>query len=582
VIIERGRLTLGERVGKGGQGDVDAIDATARELEWIGPTVVKIYQKRLAGSALDAFDRRTQWALELPEKAREELYTASCWPLAAVADEGALVGIVMPDERLRHEAQMTLPSGETHTVLLMLEHVLTDDGYLQRRFAMSCDTRVRALIAERLASSLAVLHRHSIVASDISQTNVLISLQEPYAVTMIDCDSMVFRGESTLKQVETPEWQLPDSWSEPANSRGADAYKLGLAILRLFARNQGTRDYALTEPHVPSALRPLLRSALGREVASRPSAGRWQASLRDVLGTPLSRDFPGPGTRPRSPARAAGSQQSPLFGGALASSIAGQPGLFPNATTVTQPAPRQVPVVTAQPPNRPAPARVTTTLTPPPAMPSKRPWRAILAVAVIAVIVIVAATSGGSHPSIATGASRPPTPPSVPQSASVVARARGLVAVSSDGEARWILARGGWLWRWDASQARMLRTTQVSLPASTLYASAAWEGRYAGRTHLSPSRAPSTTTPTADARSVKPAPASTSGSHQAGSSASPSPGSAPAASSGGGSQQQGSAGGGLQGSNEASSPPAGGGSAGLEGSSGGSGGGGGGLAGSSE
>jgi hypothetical protein len=326
MIIERARLTLGERVGKGGQGDVYASDATARELEWAGPTVVKIYQAPLSSAALDAFDRRTQWALELSRKAREELYTAACWPLAAVEDKGALVGIVMSDERQRHEAQMTLPSKDIDTVLMRLEHVLSDDGYLQRCFGMTCDTRVRAVIAERLASSLAILHRHAIVASDISHSNVLVSLLEPYAVTMIDCDSMVFRGESTLKQVETPDWEIPPAWSEPANTRGADAYKLGLAIMRLFARDQTTRDYRSAEPSVPTALRPLLRGAISREIAARPAAGRWQASLRDVLGTPLSSDFPGPHAHPHKPART----HKPLVAtGALATSPTGQTTIVP-------------------------------------------------------------------------------------------------------------------------------------------------------------------------------------------------------------------------------------------------------------
>jgi hypothetical protein len=443
MLINRAQLDLSAPFGSGGQGAIYEIDpAIASSIGWSGPIVAKLYRSPLPESDLHAFIERVRWASSLASEARAELHEAAAWPLMVIEERGALAGIVMSDQRERFEVQMQLPSGATEAILMSLEHLLGDDAYLERRFGLTCDTRVRAALAERLAAALAVLHRHAIVASDISQKNVLVRLIEPYAVTLIDCDSMTFRGGSTLKLVETPDWEIPEEWGELPATRGADAYKLGLAIMRLFARDQSQRDPRLVEPYVPTALHQLLMAALGSQPRLRPSAGRWQAALRDVLATPLAKDFPGPPPRslkrstshrvqrpgPQPAATPAGRiQGAPIPGtatGVPAPPIPGTTTGIPTSPT-TGPIARPVsPVAPGMPPLVQAPGGSPPTgagnrrlpLTPPSRIARARrsPTAMIMAVLLLFAFVISAravfsssgSTSGPSTTSISTTASR--------------------------------------------------------------------------------------------------------------------------------------------------------------------------------
>jgi hypothetical protein len=284
MIIELADISLGLRLYEGGQGAVYELDpAFARSLGWQGRVLAKLYRRFQPEPALEAFSDRVRWSAALAPELRCELHAATAWPIAAIAERNHLAGIVMPDERARYGARMTLPSGRTDTVLMSLEHALANDAYLAKCFGLVCDTRIRVAIAEQLSSAVAVLHRHAIVASDISHKNVLVKVAAPTSVTLIDSDSMTFQGESTLTPVETPGWELPEEWSEPPTTRGADAYKLGLAIMRLFARQQFALDLNDVEPLVPAALRQHLRAALACSPSERPAAGLWTAALRDVL-----------------------------------------------------------------------------------------------------------------------------------------------------------------------------------------------------------------------------------------------------------------------------------------------------------
>ncbi len=290
--VELDRLSLGAQVSRegGGKAPIYEIDpVVGRAVGWSGPLVAKLYRQPLGAGALDAFTQRVSWALSLAPTSKTELYRVAAWPLLVVAERGKLAGIVMPDQRARYAAPMRLPSGGTQTVLMSLEHVLMGDEYLERRLGMQCDPVVRAAIGERLATALAILHRHSIVASDISQANVLVQIAEICAVTFIDCDSMTFRGSTVLKPLETPGWELPPQWNQSPTTRAADSYKLGLAILRLFACNQSERQLDSVKTAVPSSLHSVLEESLSDTPGARPAAGSWQIQLRLAMTKPMPR-----------------------------------------------------------------------------------------------------------------------------------------------------------------------------------------------------------------------------------------------------------------------------------------------------
>ena len=93
------------------------------------------------------------------------------------------------------------------------------------------------------------------------------------------------------------DWDLPPAFGEPADTRAADAYKLGLVILRLFARSHDARAPAPHLRYVPVELRDLLYRSLSDAAVNRPAAGEWQRALRGLLGWAGSSAIPG--RRPR-------------------------------------------------------------------------------------------------------------------------------------------------------------------------------------------------------------------------------------------------------------------------------------------
>jgi hypothetical protein len=289
----------------GGQGRVYAPSDWAR-LSSV-PLVVKLYRM---GSAVGSgmLGEMVAWGRGLPIAERRRLYRLSAWPLATVSSNGTLAGILMQDLRERFELPFVMPSGRVSPVMLQLEHLLGPDDYLQQRGRpQRLDTRVRAAVAERIVSAFAFLHGHGVVVSDVSPSNLLIALGSagPEAA-LIDCDSMVFRGCQALPSVETADWQIPAHFVERPLTRAADAYKLGLIVLRVFARSSDARELEGHRAHVPARLHRMLERALSPVAANRPAAREWELALRQVRADEhLTRRHPGPRPPLRRPARRA-------------------------------------------------------------------------------------------------------------------------------------------------------------------------------------------------------------------------------------------------------------------------------------
>jgi hypothetical protein len=293
----------------GGQGRVYVPEHRPEALG--SAVVIKLYRSAPRRSAPPVLAEMVRWSRWLAPEQRELLYHHAAWPLATITTGGALTGILMRDVRSRFEVPFLMPSGRTASVLLQLEHLLGPDGYLEQRgLPVALDTPMRAGVAERISGAFAFLHRHAIAVSDVSPSNLLISFAATGPeVCFIDCDSMVFHGRQALASVETGDWQMPPSFVEPPLSRAADAYKLGLIVLRLFARSHDARTLEPHVQHVPEELRGLLARAISREAPNRPPAGEWQLALRRTLAnSALSRRHPGPKPRASRAPRQQGSQ----------------------------------------------------------------------------------------------------------------------------------------------------------------------------------------------------------------------------------------------------------------------------------
>lgn len=265
------------------------------------PVVVKLYRRPPSAAAADVLAEMISWSRTLDAGQRARLHRVTAWPLTILTTSGKPVGIAMYDVSGRFEVPFVMPSGRQQRVLLSLEHLLGSDRYLQLRgLHVRLDTTTRTEVAERISGGLAFLHRHGIVASDIAPNNLLVgfSAGEP-AICFIDCDSMVFHGHAALEQVETIDWQMPAAFSEPPRTRAADAYKLGLVVLRLFARTHDARQLAPHVRHVPPELRDLIARSLSPAAANRPPAGEWQRALRQLLVQGgLDERYPGPTPSP--------------------------------------------------------------------------------------------------------------------------------------------------------------------------------------------------------------------------------------------------------------------------------------------
>jgi hypothetical protein len=263
-----------------------------------GPVVVKIYRRAAPPGAGRVLTEMVAWAHLLEADQRAALHRVTAWPLAIVRAGEIAAGIAMHDVRGRFSAPFVMPSGRRERVLLTLEHLLGTDAYLQMRgLGVRLDTFTRAEVAERICDALAFLHRHAIVASDIAPNNLLVAFgagDEP-EVCFIDCDSMVFLGRQALASVQTADWDIPTAFDESPNTRAADAYKLGLVVLRLFARSHDARVVGPHAQHVPLELHGLLSRALAPDAMNRPPAGEWQRALRGLLADGrLSERYPGP------------------------------------------------------------------------------------------------------------------------------------------------------------------------------------------------------------------------------------------------------------------------------------------------
>jgi hypothetical protein len=280
----------------GGQGRVHRPAHGSAELGGV-PVVVKLYHRRPPPGAADVLADMVAWSDSLDPRRRVQLHQLAAWPLATVSARGELVGIAMPDVSARFSVPFLMPSGRAQRVLLSLEHLLGGDWYLERRgLPVRLDTALRAWIAQRICGALGFLHRQAIVVGDLAPSNLLVSFGDGPAVCFIDCDSMAFRGRRALPSVQTGDWDLPADFAEPPNTRAADAYKLGLVVLRLFARSHDARALAPHAEHVPAPLRPLLRRALAPDPANRPGAGEWHRALVQLLegAGALSVRYPGP------------------------------------------------------------------------------------------------------------------------------------------------------------------------------------------------------------------------------------------------------------------------------------------------
>jgi len=288
VLIEQRRVTLGSRLGKGGEGEVFSLDHDDSH-------AVKLY------TVSDLVEReqkieamiRSGMALQAPQVA---------FPLSVARDEaGRFAGFLMRNV-LEHKPL----------------HELYSPGSRKIHFPQA-DYRFLIRTAQNISKAIASVHTLGCVIGDINQSSILVS--KAATVALIDSDSFqVTSGSQTFFcRVGVPEYTPPElqgvSLARIPRTANHDAFGLAIVIFQLLFMGRhpfvGTvrrgeiptlyesikdfrfvyseqRDVGMSQPpgtpalsDFPKSMASAFESAFGSQSsAARPTAQQWI----DVLG----------------------------------------------------------------------------------------------------------------------------------------------------------------------------------------------------------------------------------------------------------------------------------------------------------
>ncbi|AZM58909.1 MULTISPECIES: hypothetical protein [unclassified Streptomyces] len=275
--VERSTLTLAERVGSGGQGDVHAVTGS--------PLLFKEYKEpsKVNGTALADLVALRQG---LGGTDRGRLDDLAAWPLCRVVEGGRAIGFLMR----RAPANMTWRTASGATKLLELQYLIRPPKAAWQDVVQPDPDQRRAL-ALTCVEAVAWFHGAGLVIGDISQANVLWSLSPEPTVHFLDCDGFRRVGRPAVQaQAATPDWSDPLAPSTDATV-DTDAYKTALVAGRVVAQEPYVLPGQDLQP-VPGCLNDrqttavcaLFAQAAG-ERGTRPRPGEWQTALgdRDVI-----------------------------------------------------------------------------------------------------------------------------------------------------------------------------------------------------------------------------------------------------------------------------------------------------------
>jgi hypothetical protein len=191
-----------------------------------------------------------------------------------------------------------------------LQYLLNAPTY-QRGIGLHVDDAQRLELLKDLAVLIARLHRHDVVVGDLSPKNVLFTLVGRPRCLLIDCDSMRYRGQSVVEQVDTTAWEVPDG--EERATPLSDAMKFGRLAVRIFNGDQDSLDrdpLAVVSP----ALAELAEQSQRSDPGSRPALDAWVEPLEYALDRMLDKPpAPDPPTAPLPGLYATQSPPRPAF-----------------------------------------------------------------------------------------------------------------------------------------------------------------------------------------------------------------------------------------------------------------------------
>jgi hypothetical protein len=289
--IELSALSLGNRLGKGGQGQVTEVSNIMLNKQW--PAVVKEYsleaKQALRVAALETI---TGFPGTLAHQDGRWLHESTAWPAAVVQEHGVVCGFLMRAVPPAFYFDFQTQTRGVQRRLADMAFLLNPETYVRGSGIVITD-RARVRLLASVAAALSRLHGFEITVGDLSPKNLLFSLSPAPSCFLIDCDAVRLRGATVLDQIETPDWEAPAG--EPRATKATDAFKFGLLATRFFARDQSSRDTSALAA-VSAELGHLAQLSQQREPRQRPSMETWITALNAAA---LS---VGPTTAPRASA----------------------------------------------------------------------------------------------------------------------------------------------------------------------------------------------------------------------------------------------------------------------------------------
>jgi hypothetical protein len=269
-------IDTGKKLGSGGQGTVFDVNGVLIGGE---PAALKLYSSE-ALSNLNAatLEKFINFGRQLPALDMEWLYGNYAWPVSVVTMGDNPRGLLMRKAPPNYSFAFRTHSRSALPRLSEVAFLLNSDDYLWSVGLWVTD-RDRLIILETVATSLSRLHNFGIAFGDLSPKNVLFRQQPDPSSFFIDCDAVRLDKETALEQLETTGWEVPGS--EQRATRATDSYKFGLLAVRLFARDQTTRDTSAIAKISPK-LGELARNSLNADANRRPTPGQWVDAIQRV------------------------------------------------------------------------------------------------------------------------------------------------------------------------------------------------------------------------------------------------------------------------------------------------------------
>ncbi|MFC9705864.1 hypothetical protein ACFTWD_34805 [Streptomyces sp. NPDC056943] len=289
VDIEQSRLKLLRKLATGGQGEVHEVG---------GPEglLFKRYLEphKADGAALAALVALRQ-GLAPAEVQRLDRDTA--WPLCRVLDGGRPVGFLMR----RAPGTMSWQTGKGETRLIELSFLLRPPKAAWQAVRQPSPAERYTLVVA-LAELFQWLHTMGLVVGDLSQANLLWSLDPGPSVHLLDCDGIRITGRPpVLAQADTPDWLDPKA-PPGIVSVDSDRYKAALMIGRVLAQDAYVTPEQALNP-LPGVLDERRTAAVqrlwqlaGGAYGTRPDLGQWRAALagRDTIRLLAAQPVPKP------------------------------------------------------------------------------------------------------------------------------------------------------------------------------------------------------------------------------------------------------------------------------------------------